>query len=72
MLYQKCQEEILQTNPIMLPVLMVSIVHIHYYLTMLSPNGIQPEIKLDKRTAVNKNLHSDWLQTLMSNGQRKW
>ena len=39
---------------------------------MLSPNGIQPEIKLDKRMAVNKNLHSDWLQTLMSYGQQKW
>ena len=39
---------------------------------MLSPNGIQPEIKLDKRMAVNKNLYSDWLQTLMSYGQQKW
>ena len=29
-LYQKYQEEILQTNPIMLPVLMVSIVPNHY------------------------------------------
>ena len=39
---------------------------------MLSPNGIQPEIKLDKWMAVNKNLHSEQLQTLMSNGQQKW
>ena len=54
-MYQKCEEEIIQTNPVTLPVPMVSIVF--YPLLsdkpiLLSPNGFQP-----------KKWINEWLRT---------